>query len=159
MTLFSFCCTTVLLVESGGEIVCGVFPWHTLGALVATEHSKNVTAYLSIFMDHAFIFTMYSSSNGYFQQNNVLCHKVKIISKRFSEHDKGFTAVKWPPQSPDLWDVVDRRFASWKCSRQIRSNYMVPSCQYGPKSLTNVNRALFNSDCKRGSNQFLARCT
>ncbi len=31
------------------------------------------------------------------------------------------------------------RFASWMCSRQICSNCMMLSCQYGPKSLRNVS--------------------
>jgi len=46
--------------------------------------------------------TMYPSSDGYFQQNNAPCHKVRIISNWFLEHDNEFTVLKWPPQSPDL---------------------------------------------------------
>ncbi len=36
------------------------------------------------------------------------------------------------------------RFATWMCSRQICSNCVMLSCQYGPKSLRNVSNTLLN---------------
>ncbi len=36
------------------------------------------------------------------------------------------------------------RFTSWMCSRQICSNCVMLSCQYGPKSLRNLSNTLLN---------------
>uniref|UniRef100_A0AAY5KJH2 Transposase Tc1-like domain-containing protein n=1 Tax=Esox lucius TaxID=8010 RepID=A0AAY5KJH2_ESOLU len=77
---------------------------HTLGPLVPIGDRLNATAYLRIVSDHVhpFMTTMYPSSDGYFQQDNAPCHKARIISNWFLEHDNEFTVLKWPPQSPDL---------------------------------------------------------
>ncbi len=126
-----------------------------LAHLVPIEHRLNATAYLSIVADHVhpFMTTVYTSSDGYFQQDNAPCHKAQIISDWFLEHDNEFTLLKWPPQSPDLNPTElfgtfgmwwNGRFASWMCSRQICSNCVMLSCQYGPKSLRNVYNTLLN---------------
>ncbi len=45
------------------------------------------------------------------------------------------------------------RFASWMCSRQICSNCVMLSCQYGPKSQRNVSNTLLNQ-CHEELRQF-----
>ncbi len=93
------CPVSTVQAAGGGVIVWGIFSWHTLGLLVPIEHRLNATAYLSIVADHVHPFktTVYTSSNGYFQQDNAPCHKAQIISDWFLEHDNEFTFHKWPP--------------------------------------------------------------
>ncbi len=110
----SFCCVSMVQASDGGVMVWGIFFWHTLGPLVPIEHCLNATAYLSIvyYHFHLFMTTVFPSSDGYLQQDNAPCHRVKIISDWFLEHDDEFTLIKFPPQAPDLnpiqhiWDVV-----------------------------------------------------
>jgi len=64
-----------------------MFSWLTLVPLVEIGHCLN--AYLSIVSDHVhpFMATMFPSSDGYFQQDDAPCHKARIISNWFLEHD------------------------------------------------------------------------
>ncbi len=65
----------VLTVQAfgGGVMVWRIFSWHTLGPLVPIDHHLNATAYPSIVADHIhpFMTTVYPSSDGFFQQDNV----------------------------------------------------------------------------------------
>ncbi len=107
------CLVSTVQAGGGGVMVWGIY---TLGPLVLIEHCLNATAYLSIVADHvhAFMTTVYPSSDDYFQQDNAPCHKAHITSDWFLAHDNEFTILKWPPRSPDfnsieqLWDVVKR---------------------------------------------------
>ncbi len=76
-------CLVSTVQAGGGVMVWGIFSWHTLGPLEQIEHRLNTTAYLSIVADHVhpFMTTVYPSSDGYFQQDNVT--KLKSSQKGF----------------------------------------------------------------------------
>ena len=78
----------------GGAMVWAISSWHTLDPLVPIEHRVNASAYLSIIADHVHPFM---TSVSIFQQDNAPCHKARIISDWFLEHDNEFTVLKWPP--------------------------------------------------------------
>ncbi len=93
------CLVSTVQAAGGGVMVWGIYSWPTLGPLVPIEHRLNATAYLSIVDEHVHLFmtTVHPSSGGYFQQDNVPCHKAQIILDWFLEHDNEFTLLKWPP--------------------------------------------------------------
>ncbi len=67
------CLVSTVQAAGGGVMVWGIFSWHTLDPLVPIEDRLNATVYLSILADHVppFMTTVYPSSDGYFQQDNV----------------------------------------------------------------------------------------
>ena len=99
----------------GGAMVWAISSWHTLDPLVPIEHRVNASAYLSIIADHVHPFM---TSVSIFQQDNAPCHKARIISDWFLEHDNEFTVLKWPPVTRSQsnravvlnWWVVTRKW-------------------------------------------------
>ncbi len=139
-------CLVSTVQAGGGVMVWGIFSWHTLGPLVPIEHHLNATAYLSIVADHVhpFMTTVYPSSDVYFQQDNVT--KLKSSQTGFlnmtmsSLYSNGLHSHQISIQLNTFGMWWNGRIASWMCSRQICSNCMMLSCQYGPKSLRNVSK-------------------
>ncbi len=169
------CLVSTVQAGGGGVMVWGMFSWHTLGLLVPIEHRLNATAYLNIVADHVhpFMTTVYTSSDGYFQQDNAPCHKAQIISDWFLEHDNEFTLLKWPPQSPDLnpiehlWDVVEREICIMDVQptnlQQLRDAIMSIRTKISEECFQHLVESMI---CRiisvlktKGSNPVLARCT
>ena len=89
------CLVSTVQAGGGGVMVWGIYSRHTLSPLLPIEHRLNAASYLSIVTDHVhpYMTTVYPSSDGYFQQDNALCHKAHIISNWFIEHDNEFTVL------------------------------------------------------------------
>ncbi len=106
----------------GGVMVWGIFIWHTLGPLVQIEHCLNATDYLSIVADHVhpFMTTVYPSSDGYFQQDNVT--KLKSSQTGFlnmtmsSLYSNGLHSHQISIQYSTFGMWWNGRFTSWMCS-------------------------------------------
>ena len=79
------------------------------------------------------------SSNGYFQQDNDPCHKVKV-SNFFDEYDKEFSELHRPPQSPvldpveHLQDVAEQEIGSINAQLTKLQKLCDASCQHGLES-------------------------
>ncbi len=79
--------------------------------------------------------------NSTWQKRNVFRHLdvvrwLEVQTKNQNKEERGF---KWLWTWNGCW-----WFASWMCSRQICSNCVMRSCQYGPKSLRNFSNTLLN---------------
>lgn len=57
------------------------------------------------------------------QQNNMLCHTIKIVQEWPEEHDKKLKMLTWPPKSPDSnlfkypWDVLVHHLINHRTQR------------------------------------------
>ena len=83
-----------------------------VGPLIPINHWLNATAYLSILADdaHPFMAAIYQSSSGYFKHDNAPCHKPKVISNWFHEHDMSSMFCCLPSlliPIENLWDEVE----------------------------------------------------
>uniref|UniRef100_A0A8P4K6M0 Transposable element Tc1 transposase n=1 Tax=Dicentrarchus labrax TaxID=13489 RepID=A0A8P4K6M0_DICLA len=96
-----------------------MFCWETLGPAIHVD-ALTCTTYLSTVADHvhSFMETVFPDGSGLFQQDNVPCHKAKMVQEWFVEHNNEFKVLTWPPDSPDLnpmehlWDVLDKQVRS-----------------------------------------------
>ena len=97
-------------------MVWGMFSWHCMGPLIPVEQRLNGEGYLSVIADqvHPIMLMVYPAGDGYFQQDYAPSHKAGIVLSWFEEHDREFTLLRWPAQSPDLnpienlWDEIER---------------------------------------------------
>lgn len=93
-------------------------PEHTLLPLIPPENHSDTSTYLGIVADQVqqFIATVYTFSDGYFQEDNKPCHKAALILKWLQEHDSDFNLLHYPALSPGpspiehLWNVLARAF-------------------------------------------------
>lgn len=81
---------------------------HTLVLLIPPEDHSDTSPYLGIVTDqvHQFIATVYTFSDGYFQEDNKPCHKAPLNLKWLQEHDSDFNLLHCPVLSPGPSPIV-----------------------------------------------------
>ena len=121
---------------------------------------------------HPFMETVFPNSCGLFQQDNVACHKAKLVLEWFEEHNNEFGVLNWPPNTPDvnpaehLWDVLDKQVQSMEGPtsqltghKGSAANILVPDTTahlQGSSGIhSSVGQGCFGS--KRGTNTILGR--
>lgn len=67
---------------------------------------------------HPFMETVFPDGSGLLQQDNVPCHKVKMVQEGFEEDNSKFEVLPWLPNSPDLPDLLGARHHSTSCEVQ-----------------------------------------
>ena len=88
-----------------------VFCWDTLGPDIHLDVTLTRTTCLNIAADHIHPFKdmVFHDGSHIFQQDNVSCHKAKIVQEWFEEHQ--FKVLTSPDLHPTehLWDVLDKQ--------------------------------------------------
>lgn len=135
-------CTTEKKQADGGSLMLwAMFCWETLGPAVHVDVTLTHTTYLSIVADHVspFMEAVFPDGSGFFQQDDVSCHKAKTVQEWFEEHNNEFKVLTLPPNSPDLnlinhlWDTLDKQVQSMEappCNLQDLKDLLLTSwCQ------------------------------
>ncbi|GFW59354.1 uncharacterized protein TNCV_2910991 [Trichonephila clavipes] len=86
--------------------------WHGMDPLICVGKCWHAQRYLCVIADriHPFVFIEYPARDEYFEKDNSSIYTAKIFSRSFKLHDRNFTFLSWPAQSPDfilienLWD-------------------------------------------------------
>ncbi|GBN44516.1 hypothetical protein AVEN_238581-1 [Araneus ventricosus] len=99
-----------------GIMLWGTFSWADLGSVVVVEETMKAASYLNIIADqlHPYMAFVFPTGNGFFQQDNVPCHKARIVLELFEDHTDEFHLMTWSPNSPDfnpmehILDAIER---------------------------------------------------
>ncbi|KAK3525149.1 hypothetical protein QTP86_019533, partial [Hemibagrus guttatus] len=105
----------------GSVMLWAMFCWEILGPAVHVDVTVTRSTDLSIAADHVHLFmeTLFPDGCGLFQQDNVACHKSKLVQEWFDDHNNQFEVLTWRPlASPNLnpihhlWGVLDKQVLS-----------------------------------------------
>ena len=98
-------CTKKTVKFGGGSVmVFGMFSCQGTTPLVRLQTHVNAQIYKNIVQDH--VVPIIQNSECYFMQDNVPCHKAKVVMSYLSEQD--FEIMDWPQQSSieNLWKTL-----------------------------------------------------
>ena len=92
-----------------GTMFWGTFSWASLGPGLVVEQTLYATEYLKIIVGqlHLYSLSVFPTGNGMFQEDNVSCHKARIVLEWFQEHDAEFQLMSWLPKLPNLKPIED----------------------------------------------------
>ena len=122
-----------VLAGGDGIMVCGMCTWNTLGPLIPISHGLSAMPIWLLFLTICIpLWPHLSSSNGYFQHDNLACHKAKVVSNWFHEHENEIRELRCHPRAPTVTrSESTRTLAAWMCSQQICRYNLMQSCQHG----------------------------
>ncbi|KAK3543536.1 hypothetical protein QTP70_023867, partial [Hemibagrus guttatus] len=104
-----------------------MFCWETLGSSIHVDATLTCTTYLSIVADHVhpFMKTVFPDGCGLFPQENVPCHKAKMVQEWIDERNNGFEVLTLVSKFPRS----QSNRASVGCTGQTSPIHGVPTSQ------------------------------
>lgn len=106
----------------------------SVGTLIVLQCPVSSKKCLNIAADqvHPAILILYLEGGSCFMHANATTHRVRIPQQWFSEHDRDFHHLSWPPQSPDLnltekvWDILECKI--WEQSPLTSNLSLLQDC-------------------------------
>ncbi len=144
----------VSTAQAGGGCVMawGMFSWHPLGPLVPIEHRLNAQPTWVLLLTMAIPLWLQCTHLLMATSSRIMHHVTKPKSSQSgflnmtmsSLYSNGLHSHQISIQESTFGMWWNGRFASWMYSWQICSKCVMPSFQYGSKSLRNVSNTLLN---------------
>lgn len=101
---------------------------------------------ISLLTSYAYLWLVFPTGTGIFQQDNVPCHRAGIVLQGIEEHDE-LQLISWPPNSSYI-NPIEHTWDLWGASSELTNHIQViyrscVTCAYkpGPISLKALSKA------------------